>query len=184
DAHPEADVSSIRIAPCGGAAVPPALLTALEERHGIEILHAWGMTETSPIGAVARPPAGASAEARLSARVSQGRPVPLVDLRIVDDAGVVQPWDGTATGEIQVRGPWIASGYYLSDSADDRFDDGWLRTGDVAAVDAQGYVRISDRSKDIIKSGGEWISSVELENELMSHDAVREAAVIAIADER
>ncbi len=184
DAHPDADVSSIRLAPCGGAAVPPALMKALEERHGIEILHAWGMTETSPLGVVARPPADAVGDARWSAKSSQGRPVPLVELRIVDDEGVVQPWDGVAAGEMQVRGPWIASGYYLNDESADRFDQGWLRTGDVASVDPQGYVRISDRSKDIIKSGGEWVSSVELENELMAHDAVREAAVIAIPDER
>jgi fatty-acyl-CoA synthase len=119
-----------------------------------------------------------------SYRSSQGVPLPWVELRIVDDEGAEVEWDGTATGEIEVRGPWIASRYYEDPSGDDKFDRGWLRTGDIAAVDERGYVHITDRAKDVIKSGGEWISSVELENELMAHDDVIEAAVIAKPDER
>jgi len=116
-------------------------------------------------------------------RATQGMPVPFVDLRIVDDAGTALPWDGASSGEIEVRGPWIARAYYRDDDRS-KFDDGWLRTGDIARVDPEGWVQITDRAKDVIKSGGEWISSVELENQLMSHPSVREAAVIAVADER
>ncbi len=185
DAHPEADVSSIRTVVCGGAAVPRSLMQPLEERHGISLIHAWGMTETSPLGSVARPPAGVEGEELWNYKLSQGKIAPLVEARIVEADGTVLPWDGTTTGELQVRGPWIAAAYYEDPKGSaEKFDDGWLRTGDVVSIDSRGYIRISDRTKDIIKSGGEWISSVELENELMAHPSVREAAVISMPDER
>ncbi len=178
------DLSSLRMVICGGSAVPLSLMKAFEERHGVSITQAWGMTETSPLGSVARPPADAEGDEMWSYRATAGRIMPLVQTRIVDDAGEEVAWDGEATGEVQVRGPWIARTYYNDPDADEKFDDGWLRTGDVASIDERGYIRISDRSKDVIKSGGEWISSVDLENELMGHDAVAEAAVIAKPDER
>ncbi len=180
------DLSSLRGGVCGGAAVPRKLMEGFE-RHGVRILQAWGMTETSPLCSIARPQAGnddASTEEHWERRVTQGRIVPWVELRLVNDPGEEVPWDGTSTGEIEVRGPWIASRYYEDPSGDDKFDDGWLRTGDIGSVTPDGYVRITDRAKDLIKSGGEWISSVELETELMEHPAVVEAAVIAMPDER
>ena len=177
------DLSSLRSVVCGGAAVPESLMRAFEERHGVRILQAWGMTETSPIGSVARPPADAEGEDHWYYRTATGRIVPFVDVRLMGDDGEV-PWDGESTGEVEVRGPWIASDYYEDPSGADKFHDGWLRTGDVASIDSQGFLRITDRAKDLIKSGGEWISSVELENALMSHPDVMEAAVIAQPDER
>jgi fatty-acyl-CoA synthase len=177
------DLSSLKCAISGGAAMPLSLAQAFEERHGVSMVQAWGMTETSPLCTVARAPGGLSGEQEWALRATQGRPVPFVELRLVDDAGAQVAWDGSATGEIEVRGPWIASGYYRED-APEKFDDGWLRTGDIAHVDPAGWVSITDRAKDVIKSGGEWISSVELENQLMAHPAVREAAVIAVPDER
>jgi fatty-acyl-CoA synthase len=182
DAH-QPNLRSLNCAICGGAPMPLALAQAFEERHGVSMLHAWGMTETSPMCTVARAPAGTSGEEEWALRATQGRPVPFVELRLVDDAGAQVPWDGRATGEIEVRGPWIASAYYREE-VPEKFDEGWLRTGDIAHVDPAGWVTITDRSKDVIKSGGEWISSVELENQLMAHPAVREAAVIATPDER
>jgi fatty-acyl-CoA synthase len=178
------DLSSLRMVICGGSAVPLSLMKAFEERHGVSITQAWGMTETSPLGSVARPPAGAEGDEMWSYRATAGRIMPLVQTRIVDDAGDEVAWDGESTGEVQVRGPWIARTYYNDPDAGEKFDDGWLRTGDVASIDERGYIRISDRSKDVIKSGGEWISSVDLENELMGHDAIAEAAVIAKPDEK
>jgi fatty-acyl-CoA synthase len=183
DAHP-ADLSSIRIGICGGAAMPIALAKAFEERHGVRLLHAWGMTETSPMGTVATPLDGLSEEADWALRATQGAAVPFVELRLTDEAGAELPWDGATTGELEARGPWVAASYYKEADTAEKFNGGWLRTGDVAHIDAAGHVQITDRSKDIIKSGGEWISSVELENELMAHEAVLEAAVIAVADER
>jgi fatty-acyl-CoA synthase len=178
------DLSSLRTVICGGAAVPESLMRAFEERHGVRIMQAWGMTETSPIGAVARPPEGSEGEEHWRCRAATGRIVPLVETRIVGDDGEELPWDGEATGEIEVRGPWIASDYYNDPAGPEKFHDGWLRTGDVASIDPQGFIRISDRAKDLIKSGGEWISSVELENTLMSHPSVAECAVIARPDEK
>jgi fatty-acyl-CoA synthase len=183
DEHPEADLSSLTNAACGGSAVPKQLMRDFEQRHGVRIFQAWGMTETSPVATYSRPREGEHDDAYWDERAKQGRPLPWVELRIVDDDGEV-PWDGESTGEIEVRGPWIASAYFRDDSGDEKFDSGWLRTGDIAAVDEKAFVQITDRAKDVIKSGGEWISSVELENELMSHPAVVEAAVIAKPDER
>jgi fatty-acyl-CoA synthase len=178
------DLSSIRLVVCGGSAVPLSLMQQFEERHGVHILQAWGMTETSPLGSVARPPAGAEGDEQWRYRATAGRPAPLVETRLVRDGGEEVPWDGETTGELEVRGPWIARAYYGDEGSAEKFDDGWLRTGDIAAIDEQGYIIISDRAKDVIKSGGEWISSVELENEIMAHPAVKEAAVIAMPDER
>ena len=176
-----ADISSLKRAVCGGSAVPPSLITAYREKLGIELIQAWGMTETSPIGTMALPPKGAAPEDELMYRSKTGRAVPGVELRIVDDAGAEVASDGVAVGEIEVRGPWIAGSYYNTE-APEKFHDGWLRTGDVGTIDSLGYVQITDRAKDVIKSGGEWISSVELENLLVSHPAVADAAVIGIPD--
>ncbi len=178
------DLSSVRMVPCGGAAVPLELMKGFEERHGMKIIQAWGMTETSPLASVAWPPDAAEGDEQWGYRDTAGRIVPLVEARIVSESGEELPWDGEVTGELEVRGPWVTASYYEDPSGDDKFDDGWLRTGDIASIDAEGYVRITDRSKDVIKSGGEWISSVELEGHLMAHPAVREAAVIAKPDER
>jgi fatty-acyl-CoA synthase len=183
DAHP-VDLRSIRIGVCGGAPMPVALAQAFQERHGVALLHAWGMTETSPMGTVSTPIEGLDEETEWALRASQGPAVAFVELRLSGEDGEQLPWDGVATGELEARGPWVAAGYYKEPQSSERFSDGWLRTGDVANINARGYVQITDRSKDIIKSGGEWISSVALENELTAHDAVLEAAVIAVADER
>lgn len=167
----------------GGSATPVSMVKAYE-KFDLQVVAAWGMTETSPLGALAqlRPEIEArSPEDRHWYRAQAGLPVPLVDVRIVNDEGVC-PWDGETTGELQVRGPWIIGSYYKRPDAGDSFtEDGWFKTGDVAALTPEGYIHIADRTKDLIKSGGEWISSVELENEIMAHPAVAEAAVIAIA---
>jgi fatty-acyl-CoA synthase len=186
DEHSDADLSSLRTVICGGAAVPLSLMKQFEERHGVHIVQAWGMTEMSPLGTVARPPGDVAddSDEHWQFRDRAGRLMPLVEARLMNDDGSEAPWDGSSTGELQVRGPWIASAYYEDPSGDDKFDDGWLRTGDIASIDSRGFVRITDRSKDVIKSGGEWISSVELEGELMAHPEVDEAAVIARPDER
>jgi fatty-acyl-CoA synthase len=179
-----ADLSSMRIVTSGGSAVPRSLMEAFEERHGMRIVQAWGMTETSPVGSVAHPPAGVDEAEQWDYRATAGRLLPLVEGRIVGDDGEELPHDGESTGELQVRGPWVAREYYEDPAGAEKFDDGWLRTGDVASIDGRGFVRISDRAKDVIKSGGEWISSVDLENEIMAHEGVAEAAVVAIPDER
>jgi len=170
----------------GGSAVPAALIEGLAT-FGMSVIQGWGMTETSPLAALAQlKPAEAAlppAE-RLRYQTSQGLPCPLVRLRIADDAGQALPWDGARMGEVQVRGPWITAAYHGDEGTDKFTADGWLRTGDVAVIDPQGYVFLTDRTKDLIKSGGEWISSVALENALMNHPAVLEAAVIAVPDER
>jgi fatty-acyl-CoA synthase len=185
DEHPEIDMSSLSNAACGGSAVPRQLMRDFQERHGVRIFQAWGMTETSPVATYSRPDEGGEHDdAYWDDRARQGRAMPWVELRLIGDGGVEVPWDGQSTGEIEVRGPWIAARYFQDESDDEKFDAGWLRTGDIASVDARGYVQISDRSKDVIKSGGEWISSVELENEVMAHPDVIEAAVIARPDER
>jgi fatty-acyl-CoA synthase len=184
DEHPEVDLSSLTNATCGGSAVPRQLMKDFEERHRVNIFQAWGMTETSPVATFCRPQEGEHDDRYWDTRAKQGRPLPWVEMRLTDDEDAEVAWDGESTGEIEVRGPWIAARYFNDDTSDEKFDAGWLRTGDIAAVDADGFVQITDRAKDVIKSGGEWISSVELENEVMSHPDVVEAAVIAKPDER
>ncbi len=177
------DMSSIKRAICGGSAVPASLICAYKDVLGIELVQAWGMTETSPIGTIAIPPKGTAPEDEMRYRSKTGRVVPGVELRIADDSGTEVAHDGVAVGEIEVRGPWITGSYYNA-SAPEQFHDGWLRTGDVGNIDPRGFVQITDRSKDVIKSGGEWISSVELETLLVGHPAVVDAAVVGVADER
>ena len=177
------DLSSLRMVPCGGSAVPRPLMEAFEKELGVLIVQAWGMTETSPIGSVAHPPANTPADEAWHYRDTQGRLVCSVEARLVGDSGTALPHDGTAVGEVEVRGPWVTGAYYKDDDPG-KFHDGWLRTGDVGTIDPLGFVTLTDRAKDVIKSGGEWISSMELENALMGHPDVTEAAVIGVPDER
>lgn len=183
DAEPKRwNLTTVRTMVIGGAAAPPAMIDGFRERHGLTITHAWGMTETNPLGTIALVTPGVAArgsEAVAAARASQGIPVPFVETRHVDDADRVLPWDGKSMGELHVRGPWVAQSYFGGDGPDRFTSDGWFRTGDIVTIDASGYVRITDRSKDVVKSGGEWISSVALENALMAHPAILEAAVFA-----
>ncbi|MBI2220727.1 MAG: long-chain fatty acid--CoA ligase [Acidobacteria bacterium] len=178
------DLSSMRTMLVGGAAVPPAILRGFQERHHLRVLHAWGMTETTPLGTVAELPsdlASAPIEERYRYRCTQGQPAPFVEIRArVADSDV--PWDGKTMGELEVRGPWVASAYYGDDSTDRFTADGWFRTGDLVTIGPRGTVEIRDRIKDVIKSGGEWISSLAIENALAGHPAVAEAAVIAMPD--
>jgi fatty-acyl-CoA synthase len=165
------------------------LSEAYREQVGLPILQAWGMTETSPVATTGRIKSwllDSSEEELADLRAAQGTPIPLVELRIADPAtGEELPWDGEARGELQAIGPWIARAYYNDERSDDSFtEDGWLRTGDVATISPDGYVRLVDRTKDLVKSGGEWISSVELENAIMAHPKIAEAAVIGIPDEK
>jgi acyl-CoA synthetase (AMP-forming)/AMP-acid ligase II len=184
DAH-DVDLSSVVNAACGGSAVPRQLMRDFEERHSVNVFQAWGMTETSPVASYSRPDESAGHDEHYwDMRAKQGKPLPWVQTRLVGDDGSEVPWDGESTGELEVRGPWIAASYYSDESGADRFHDGWLRTGDIASIDEQAFIQITDRSKDVIKSGGEWISSVELENEVMAHPDVIEAAVIAKPDEK
>jgi fatty-acyl-CoA synthase len=182
--EPQWDISCIRCIPIGGSAAPRALIEKFDKKYGARMLHAWGMTEMTPLGTVCRlksPMEARPDDERYAVRAKQGYPVVGVDLRIVDDAGREQPWDGESMGEMQVRGPWVIRSYYDNPQSADRFtDDGWFKTGDVATVDAEGYVQITDRTKDLIKSGGEWISSIDVEVLIMSHPKVLEAAVIAV----
>jgi fatty-acyl-CoA synthase len=188
DEEPERyDLSRLRSMVIGGAAVPKGVIERYQERYGIDVVHAWGMTEMSPIGSVAN----LTSEMRklpkdeqLEYKAKQGYPVPLVEIRARGDEGLV-PWDGETPGELEVRGPWVARAYFEAPEGDDKFtDDGWFKTGDIVTIDRFGFIKITDRSKDLIKSGGEWISSVELENALMSHPSVSQAAVIAIPHEK
>jgi fatty-acyl-CoA synthase len=208
DANP-VDLSSLKNAACGGSAVPEQLMRDYENRHDVNVFQAWGMTETSPVASYSRPDESAGHdELYWQMRAKQGKPLPWVQARLVGDDGEEIAWDGESTGELEVRGPWIAARYYREDSSagtdtlagahpdgraqgtqgnqasEDRFHEGWLRTGDIAAIDSHAFIQITDRSKDVIKSGGEWISSVELENEVMAHPDVIEAAVIAKPDEK
>ncbi|OBI93729.1 long-chain fatty acid--CoA ligase [Mycobacterium sp. 1245805.9] len=181
--EPEHDMSSLRLVVCGGSAVPVSLMRTFEEKHGVQIRQLWGMTETSPMATMAWPPPGTPSDQHWAFRATQGQPVCGVEMRIVDDDGAVLPNDGVAVGEVEVRGPWITGSYYLGHD-DSKFDSGWLRTGDVGRIDERGFVTLTDRAKDVIKSGGEWISSVELENCLIGHPEVLEAAVVGVPDER
>ncbi|MFF4380226.1 long-chain fatty acid--CoA ligase [Kitasatospora sp. NPDC001547] len=184
------DTSSLRMVVIGGSACPPSLMKAYEERHGIRVLHAWGMTETSPLGCFAQPPGGLTPEQEWPYRITQGVFPASVEARLIGPGGERMPHDGVSAGELEVRGPWIAGAYYGGAGQDpvrpdDKFsEDGWLRTGDVGTITADGYLTLTDRAKDVIKSGGEWISSVELENALMAHPDVAEAAVVAVPDEK
>jgi fatty-acyl-CoA synthase len=169
--------------PVGGSAMPRALIEAFEKRFGIRIAHAWGMTEMTPLGTVANLKSYMESwpdEERFAVRAKQGMPVVGVEIRAVDEQGREVPWDGKTMGELQVRGPWVIRAYYNDPRTAEAFQDGWFRTGDVVTIDPEGYIQIVDRTKDLIKSGGEWISSVDLENALMAHPKVLEAAVIAV----
>jgi fatty-acyl-CoA synthase len=181
ESHPGHDLSSLRGLISGGSALPPSILDGFD-KLGVRMLQGWGMTETSPVCTLSEPPAEADPWDR-DWRLRTGRVVPGVEIRVVTEEGKEAPWDGHTTGEIEVRGPWITGSYHL-DAAPDRFHDGWLRTGDIGSLDDHGFLEVSDRLKDVIKSGGEWISSVEIENQIMSHPAVAEAAVIAVPDDK
>ena len=178
------DISTIRCIPIGGSAAPRSLIEVFDKKFGATMMHAWGMTEMSPIGTLARLKSYMREwpeDEQYAVRSKQGYPVAGVELRIVNDEGVEQPWDGQSMGEIQVRGPWVLKSYYDNPQAADRFtDDGWFRTGDVAVIDPEGYIQITDRTKDLIKSGGDWISSIDVESMIMGHPKVLEAAVIAV----
>ncbi len=178
-----ADLSSLRLVMCGGSAVPRALIQGYFDVFNVPIVQGWGMTETSPVAAIGHPPKDMGGDDEVTWRARTGRVLPGVELRITDDTGATVAWDGESLGEIEVRGPWITASYYRVDDPE-KFHDGWLRTGDVASVMPNGYVMISDRSKDVIKSGGEWVSSVDLENALMGHPEIAEAAVIGVPDDR
>jgi fatty-acyl-CoA synthase len=182
-AYPERDISSLRTVCCGGSAVPLGMMKEYEQSYGVVIRQAWGMTETSPLAALATPPPEVSGEDHWALRSTAGRVMCGVEVRLVDDAGCVLPNDGKAVGEMEIRGPWITGSYYQN-ADPSKFDNGWLRTGDVGRIDPQGFITLTDRAKDVIKSGGEWISSVELELLIMDHPAVLEAAVVAVPDER
>ena len=188
EAEPGRDVSSIRAIPIGGSAAPRTLLEKFDKKYGAPMLHAWGMTEMTPLGTICRLKSYMETlpdEERYAIRAKQGYPTVCVDLRIVDDEGREQPWDGQSMGEMQVRGPWVIRSYYNNPDSADRFTpDGWFRTGDVATLDPEGYVQITDRTKDLIKSGGEWISSIDVETLIMGHPKVLEAAVIAVPHPR
>lgn len=176
------NIQKIRSMVIGGSAAPPALIDGFKKRHGLEVTHAWGMTETNPLGTLSRlrrHHAEASDDEKLAVRASQGYAVVFVEQKHMGDNGETLPWDGKTMGELLVRGPWVASSYFSNEGTDRFTEDGWFKTGDVVTIDADGYVRICDRFKDVIKSGGEWISSVALENALMSHPSVLEAAVFA-----
>jgi fatty-acyl-CoA synthase len=183
------DISALRAIPCGGSAVPRALSEGYREQTGLPLMQAWGMTETSPVCTVGNVKSyllSLSQDEQADIRTSVGYVVPGVEFRIAEPAtGDELPWDGETTGELQVRGPWIAATYYNDPRAGDSFtDDGWLKTGDVARVTDEGYIYLVDRTKDLVKSGGEWVSSAALENALIAHPKVAEAAVIAVPHSR
>ncbi|HEY3750144.1 MAG TPA: long-chain fatty acid--CoA ligase [Pseudonocardiaceae bacterium] len=182
DTHPQ-DLSTLRNVVVGGSACPPSLMRAFNDKYGVHITHAWGMTETSPLGSLANPPGWATGEDEWNYRFTQGRLPAAVQGRLVGPDGDEMPWDGESVGELEVRGPWVTAHYYKVDDPE-KFHDGWLRTGDVGSLSQDGFLRLTDRSKDVIKSGGEWISSVDLENQVMAHPAVAEAAVIGVPDEK
>jgi fatty-acyl-CoA synthase len=181
------DLSPLQRIMCGGSAAPVSMIRAYEERYGVEFIHAYGMTEASPVTHFSRLKSnleGLPVEARYSYKAKQGVLVPGLEQRIVDSAGNQVPADGKSMGELHLRGPWIASEYLDDERSAETFIDGWYHTGDVATLDGEGYLHLVDRTKDLVKSGGEWISSVELENALMGHPEVAEAAVIAVPDQK
>ncbi|MEW1863894.1 long-chain fatty acid--CoA ligase [Streptomyces sp. NPDC088194] len=184
------DVGSLKQVTIGGSACPPALMKAFDEQLGVRLVQAWGMTETSPLGTIAHPPGGLTPEEEWEYRITQGRFPASVEARLIGPDGSQMPWDGQSAGELEVRGPWIAAAYYGGVGEEplrpeDKFSpDGWLRTGDVGVISDDGFLTLTDRAKDVIKSGGEWISSVDLENHLMAHPDIAEAAVVAVPDER
>ncbi len=181
------DLTSVRAMIIGGSAAPEGMIRAFEERHNLHVVHAWGMTETTPLGTVCSLSSQmdeAPEDERYRLRATQGRPGAFIEIRARGDQGFV-PWDGKSMGELEVRGPWVSGAYFNTEEDSDKFtEDGWFRTGDIVTIEPSGYVEIQDRTKDLIKSGGEWISSVALENSLMAHEAVAEAAVIAVSHER
>jgi fatty-acyl-CoA synthase len=177
----DTDLSSLRMLMAGGAAVPLSLIERFHAKTGVWITQGWGMTETSPVAALSWPPRGAGEDKQALWRAKTGRAFAGVEMRLADDAGNELAWDGQSIGEIEVRGPWVTAAYYKN-PAPERFHDGWLRTGDVGTMDDRGFAQITDRAKDVIKSGGEWISSVDLENKLMGHSDVVEAAVVGVPD--
>ena len=181
------DLSQVRSVIVGGSAAPRSLIEGLQERHGLTMLHSWGMTEMAPLGTVCNLPSDlidAPKQQQYDHRVKQGFPAPFIEIRARGDDGFA-PWDGQAVGELEVRGPWVASAYHDTDEGAASFtEDGWFRTGDIVSIDSRACIQIQDRAKDVIKSGGEWISSVALENALMGHPAIAEAAVIAVPHEK
>ena len=187
DANPgKWDLSKMKGMLVGGSAAPRSMIAGFKQRHGMNVVHGWGMTETSPVASTAQLPGElgeADEETQFDYIAMQGRPLPLVELRNRDVEGNILPWDGESMGELEIRGPWVAAGYYDTPEQAERWtEDGWFKTGDVVSMHPRGFIQIKDRSKDVIKSGGEWISSVELENALMAHPAIAEAAVIAVPD--
>ena len=188
DEDPDAyDLSSMRAMAIGGSAAPEGMIQGFDERHGLKVIHAWGMTETDPVATICHLDAqmlDAPEDEQYRKLAKQGRPLPFIEVRARGDEGSI-PWDGETLGELEVRGPWVASSYFNTEEGNDKFTkDGWFMTGDIVTIDPDGYVEIRDRDKDLVKSGGEWISSVDLENALMGHEAVAEAAVIAIPHEK
>ncbi|MCH6553720.1 MAG: AMP-binding protein [Acidobacteria bacterium] len=177
------DLSSLRTMPVGGAAAPRVMIEDYQKKFGVPITHAWGMTETTPLGTVSRLKSYMHdwpEDRQFEVRAKQGMPVPGVEIRVVDEDGNEVPCDGKSMGELHVRGPWVISAYYDDPRSADSFVDGWFRTGDVVTMDSEGYIQIVDRTKDLVKSGGEWISTVELENAIMAHAGILEATVIAV----
>jgi acyl-CoA synthetase (AMP-forming)/AMP-acid ligase II len=187
DAEPDRwNLDRLRLMIVGGSAVPRSMIEGFD-RHGLTVLQAWGMTETSPMGTICRLPGEleeASDDEKYEFRARQGMPSPFVEIRARGDDGELIPWDDEAMGELEIRGPWVAAAYHRGRGAEKFTEDGWFQTGDVVTIDSRGCIKICDRSKDLVKSGGEWISSVDLENNLMAHPAIAEAAVIAMPDEK
>lgn len=176
------DLSSVRLAGCGGSSPSRALVAGLKERYGVRLIQGWGMTETSPLASWSAPPRGTADDEDVDWLVKSGRVMPLVDVRVMGMDGTEQPWDGTSVGELQLRGPWVTGSYLHTENTAEKFDDGWLRTGDLGTVGPGGWIVVRDRLKDGIKSGGEWISTVELESVIAEHPAVDEATVVGVPD--
>ncbi|MFJ7958865.1 long-chain fatty acid--CoA ligase [Streptomyces sp. NPDC096319] len=181
--HP-LDLSAVRLAGCGGATPPRALLGKLKDRYGVRLKQGWGLTETSPLATFAVPPHGTPDEEEVDWLAKSGRVMPFVEVRLIAEDGTEQPWDGTSVGELELRGPWVTGSYFHTEDSPEKFHDGWLRTGDLGVIEPGGWVVVSDRLKDGIKSGGEWISTIELENAIIEHPAVLEAVVVGVPDPR